>query len=279
MTSTTLKRTVLAGAILGSFFTGIALGGSAYALDENAKKPGDMMIGGKQVVPGECRAFYGADVCTWGETEGNELVAFGATIPVAAVENAPADLPMVWPPVANVVIPLPDAVSAATGFKVVTLYWEAHGHPPGPYFVPHFDVHFNTITANDVGAIDCVDSTKPGRLPVGYELPDVNTPDFGMLLGLCVPQMGMHAAPQTELHAGKPFQKTMIIGYYRGRPIFMEPMITRATLLERSSFGLDVPEVPDRPTGVRYPTTFRADYDGTAQAYRFIFSGLPARTP
>jgi len=53
-------------------------------------------------------------------------------------------------------------------------------------------------------------------------------------------------------------------------------MITRATLLERRSFSMAIPEVPDRPTSVRYPTTFRADYDRTAQAYKFVFSDFTA---
>ena len=230
----------------------------------------------QQVVQGECRPVNGAEVCVWGETSGNTLVAFGATVPVGSAENAPADAPMAWPPVANAVIPLPQAVSSATGFKVMTLFWEPHGHPPGPYLVPHFDFHFYAISADEVGAIDCADSTKPGQLPAAYELPDVNIPGVGMLLGLCVPKMGMHSLLGAELHATTPFQKTMIVGYYGGRPIFVEPMITRATLLERRSFSIGIPEVPDRPTGVRYPTTFRADYDSTAQTYRFVFSDLPA---
>lgn len=230
----------------------------------------------QQVVQGECRPVHGADVCVWGETSGNALVAFGATVPVGAVENAPLDAPMVWPPASAAVIPLPEAVSSATGFKVMTLYWEAHGHPPGPYLVPHFDFHFNTISGDELSAIDCADSTKPGRLPAAYELPDVDIPGIGMLLGLCVPQMGMHALLGAELQAATTFQKTMLVGYYHGRPIFVEPMITRATLLERRSFSLDMPEVPDRPTSVRYPTTFRANYDSTAQTYKFVFSGLAA---
>lgn len=230
----------------------------------------------QQVVHGECRPVNGADVCVWGETSGNALVAFGATVPVASVENAPADKPMVWPPVPAAVIPLPEAVSSATGFKVLTLYWEPHGHPPGPYLVPHFDFHFYTISADDVSAIDCADSTKPARPPAAYELPDVSIPELGTLHGLCVPKMGMHAMLGTELHAATPFQKTMIVGYYHGRPISVEPMITRATLLERRSFSLDIPEVPDRPTSVRYPTTFRADYDSLGQTYTFVFSGLTA---
>ena len=230
----------------------------------------------QQIVQGECRPLNGADICVWGETSGNALVAFGATVPVGSVENAPADAPMVWPPVATAAIPLPDAVRSATGFEVLTVYWEAHGHPPGPYLVPHFDFHFYTIPAGDVAAIDCADSTKPGRLPAAYELPDVNIPQIGNLIGLCVSGMGMHAVPGAELQATTTFQKTMIVGYYRGRPIFVEPMITRATLLERRSFPLSLPDVPDRPANVRYPTRFRADYDSTAQAYKFVFSDFTA---
>lgn len=234
----------------------------------------------QQVVQGECRPVNGSDVCVWGETQGNALIAFGATIPVASIENAPADVPMVWPPVADAFIPLPEAVSSATGFEVMTLYWEPHGHPPGPYLVPHFDFHFYAISTEDLSAIDCADSTKPGQLPAAYELPDIPIPGLGTLVGLCVPQMGMHALPGSELHSETPFQQTMIVGYYRGQPIFVEPMITRGTLLERRSFSMDIPGVPDRPTNERYPTTFRAEYDSTAQSYRFVFSGLtPAGAP
>ena len=43
----------------------------------------------------------------------------------------------------------------------------------------------------------------------------------------------------------------MVVGYYHGRPIFVEPMITRATLLERRGFPLEIPDVPDRPGNVR----------------------------
>lgn len=230
--------------------------------------------GKQQVVQGDCRPVNGADVCVWGETSGKALVAFGATVPVGSIENAPADAPMAWPPVPAAAIPLPDVVSAATGIRILTLYWEAHGHPPGPYLVPHFDFHFNNISADELAAIDCADSTKPAQLAAAYELPDVTIPQLGTLLGLCVPKMGMHSLPGAEMHASTMFQKTIVVGYYRGRPIFVEPMIARATLLERHGFSMAMPEVPDRPSGVRYPTSFRADYDSTAQTYRFVFSGF-----
>ena len=248
----------------GGFLAGAALAVLVIGLVACSKR---------QVVQGECRPVHGADVCVWGERTGNTLLAFGATVPVGSVENAPADAPMVWPPVVAATIPLPEVVKSATGFDNLTVFWEAHGHPPGPYLVPHFDFHFNTIP---VGAIDCADSTKPGRLPAAYELPDISIPQLGNLIGLCVPGMGMHALLGAELNAPTVFQKTMVVGYYRGQPIFVEPMITRATLLERRSFLLNIPDVPDWPTNARYPTRFRADYDSTAQAYKFVFSDFTA---
>ena len=223
----------------------------------------------QQTVQGECRPVNGANVCAWGGMSGGQLVAFGVTVPVRSADSAPAEAPMVWPPVALATIPLPEAVKSATGFDNLTVFWEPHGHPPGPYLVPHFDFHFNTIP---VAAIDCADSTKPARLPAAYEMPDMNIPQIGNLIGLCVPGMGMHSLPGAELRATTLFQKTMVVGYYHGQPIFVEPMITRATLLERRGFPLAIPDVPDRPANTRYPTQFRADYDSTAQAYRFVFS-------
>jgi hypothetical protein len=228
----------------------------------------------QETVQGECRSVNGGDVCVWGEMSGNTLVAFGATVPVQSVENAPAEEPMVWPPVPVATLALPDAVMSASGFENLTMYWEPHGHPPGPYLTPHFDFHFYAIPSADIDAIDCGDSTKPSQLPVAYELPDVSIPEIGNLIGLCVPKMGMHALPGAELNAATLFEKTMIVGYYHGQPIFVEPMITSATLLERRSFALDIPDVPGRPANVRYPTRFQADYDSTTQAYRFVFSDL-----
>jgi hypothetical protein len=231
-------------------------------------------------VQGECKPLNGGEVCTWGRMSGNALVAFGATIPVRAIETAPAEMPaeqaMAWPPVAEASLAFPDAVKAAAGFDALTIYWEPHGHPPGPYLVPHFDFHFYTSTPSDIAAIDCADSIKPSELPAGYELPDVTIPQLGTLIGLCVPKMGMHALPGVDLHAATPFAKTMVVGYYHQRPIFVEPMITRTTLMARQSFALTMPAVSGWPAGTRLPAQFRAAYDSTTQAYQFTFSGFGA---
>jgi hypothetical protein len=244
----------------------------ALGLGACAKEPAPPK---EQIVQGACQTVFGASVCAWDRMAGDSLTAFGATVPMAAIDSAPAEEAMVWPPVAVATIPLSQAARAATGFDNITMYWEAHGHPPAPYLVPHFDFHFNNITTGQIAAIDCADSTKPAQPPSGYELPDVAVPEMrATLIGLCVPHMGMHALPTSELQSTTPFEKTMIVGYYAGKPIFLEPMITRATLDARRGFSLAIPAVPDAPASVHYPVSFAAQYDSTAQAYRFTFSGL-----
>lgn len=230
----------------------------------------------RQVVVGECRAWNGADVCGWGETLGDSLVSFGATIPMKAIDQSPAEMTMAWPPVASALVPLPGAVASATGFKSLTIFWEPHGHPPGPYLTPHYDFHFNTMTGAEIDSITCADSTKPPQLPAAYVLPDAALPQVGMLIGLCVPKMGMHALPAAEMTGTAPFQKTIVVGYYHRAPMFVEPMIARATLLGKQPFSIDVPDVPGRPVTTRYPSRFRAEYDSTAQSYRFVFEGIGA---
>jgi hypothetical protein len=49
-------------------------------------------------------------------------------------------------------------------------------------------------------------------------------------------------------------------------------MIARATLMEKKSFDLTIPDVPGL-TGA-HPTRFHAEFDAGQQAYRFTFSGF-----
>jgi hypothetical protein len=219
---------------------------------------------------------YGADVCTWAKVDGDRIVEFGATVPMAAIENAPLDLEMAWPPVLTAALVMPDVVRERMGVHHLKLYWEAHGHPPGPYLVPHFDFHFYTISQAETDAIDCASLNKPAELPAGYDLPDVEIPEVGTLIGLCVPQMGMHALLKAELESDEPFEGTMVVGYYEEEPIFFEPMITQELLLQRQTFPLDFPAYSGSGPGVVLPTRFEAVYDESASAYEFVFSGFPS---
>ncbi|GMQ82536.1 MAG: DUF5602 domain-containing protein [Rhodothermia bacterium] len=228
------------------------------------------------LVEGECLSVYGGELCTWGVTVGENVVEFGANIPLSAIQNAPLDDEMVFPPVTLARIPLPSKVSTGTGIDHLGINWEAHGHPPGPYLTPHFDFHFNTVSIEAIEAIDCADVSKPDVLPAGYVLPDIEAPGLGNLVGLCVPDMGMHAMSEVEMSAEDLFGASMIVGYYAQDVIFVEPMIARDKLLEEESFELDVPAVENPGENVVWPSSFEAVYDNESQSYRFTFSMSPS---
>jgi hypothetical protein len=140
--------------------------------------------------------------------------------------------------------------------------------------VPHFDFHFYTVDPAAVTAMDCSDLSKPAELPAGYALPDIAIPGMGELVGLCVPGMGMHAMPANEVNETKPFGASMLVGYYKGGAIFLEPMIARTKLLKEQGFTMQVPRATATTANVRWPSRFEAVYDGPTQAYRFTFSGF-----
>jgi hypothetical protein len=228
-------------------------------------------------VAGQCGDLFGSQACTWADTQGDSVTAFGATIPLASITAAPtppADSTMSEeaPPVAAAVLALPAQATQATGFTHMTVNWEAHGHPPATFLTPHFDFHFYAVSNDDRMAIDCSDTTKPAAAPAGYVLPDMPMPDGTMNAGVCVPQMGMHAVPESDMTATTPFNGSMIVGYYHGSMIFMEPMLARTFLEAKQDFTLPIATPTAIPAGVRTPMAFRATFDSTAQAWRLEFS-------
>lgn len=198
-------------------------------------------------VQGACADVYKAQVCIRAKTQTGKIVEVSVDVPISSIENSPAVGPMDWPPTAVASLDIPGASNPSDAPSSFTMFWESAGHPPGPYLTPHFDFHFNKISAAELTAIDCADLTKPTALPASYELPDVPLPPdmarmmrVKSLIGLCVPHMGMHAMPSSELASKELFRGTMVVGYYHGKPIFVEPMVTKAMLMEKKSFDLSL---------------------------------------
>ncbi len=232
---------------------------------------------------GNCANAYKAQICTYAKTKGKTLVEAGAVIPMATIENAPAGEPMAWPPVAGAVAFMPDSAIKQSGLTHLTFYWEGDGHPPGAFMTPHFDFHFYTVPPSEVATMDCKDLSKPTALPASFALPDIPLPPdmakmtgVPTLVGLCVPGMGMHAILTSEIERKDAFEGSMVIGYYKGKLVFIEPMISKATMMKKASFDLPVPDLPGF-TGA-HPTKFHAEYDAAGNAYRFIFTGFTPAT-
>ena len=230
---------------------------------------------------GACADIHKSQVCTWAKMQGETVLEVGATVPIGSIENAPADTTMVWPPVPVATLDIPEVARQKSGMVNLTVFWEPHGHPTPTFLTPHFDFHFNEISSAELADIDCKDLTKPASLPAGYALPDFDLPPdmtkmmgVSTMVGLCVPKMGMHAVPAEDVQRKEPIKASMVVGYSIGKPIFIEPMISKALLVQKQSFDLPVPAVPGRPGA--QPTKFRAEYDAQKQEYRLILSGFSA---
>jgi hypothetical protein len=232
---------------------------------------GGARVQAQEAAAGTCGSVFGAKVCTSYRMRAGKVTEFSMNVPIAAIEQAPASMSMVWPPKADVAVPFASAVHEQTGFTFSNIYWNPEGHTPSVYMVPHFDFHFYFVPAEEVQGVDCKDTSKPRIIPAGYALRDEDIPQIGTLVGLCIPEMGMHAVPATDLDGKTHWEGSLIVGYYGGKPKFIEPMITKALLMKKHSFSLPVPKIEPTPQ-VRYPKLFNAVYHPENESYDFSFS-------
>jgi len=163
--------------------------------------------------------------------------------------------------------------AAATNVNHVTIDWNPMGHePPGIYDLPHFDFHFYFVdeayrmTITGVGD-DTLKMTKPPGA-------DYLAPNY-MLGPQGVPMMGNHAIDVTspELN-GQTFTETFIYGYYDGKMIFYEPMMTIAYLQTKPSLSKAIKVPLKYPKTGYYPTTLNISFNTTTKEYTIKLGGM-----
>ncbi|GAA0565275.1 PEP-CTERM sorting domain-containing protein [Rhizomicrobium electricum] len=235
------------------------------------------------VVAGTSGSLNGGSVTAFADVTGSHLNAVGYKVSGAVVRDPGASG-------GELFLTLPSQASA-TGFTVLGLEWNPHGHEPaGVYDQPHFDLHFYyipdskrmTIPGGVIGGVD------PKLLPAGYSQP-----------GPTVPMMGGHSVDLTSSEwNGGSFTQTFIYGFFEGKEIFLEPMVTQAyfqsligsesfTIRQPGMYGQDV--VPDLvPTKVTYAydrdsdlyTISLGDFIGTSvpepSSLALVAFGIPA---
>jgi hypothetical protein len=193
-----------------------------------------------------------------GECEGD----FQLVLPFAAELAAREDLPFV--------------------FAMVN--YQPHGHPPLPWAVPHFDIHFYGITPEEVDAIalgpcdffvDCAvreRALKP--VPAAYVHPD--HADVGAVVG----QMGNHLidtrTPELA-EGGPPFTHTWIYGAFDGRIIFHEVMATNAFLAATPDLCADIKQPQAWERAGHYPTRYCFRRDGADGSMRIYMTDFVMR--
>jgi hypothetical protein len=200
-----------------------------------------------------------------------ELQELSVLFTEGALNNLPPTVPTT-----EFIIPMPSQAPTSV-FKHIGINWQPNGHPPPMvYTVPHFDVHYYLIPMSERDAMTPADPTfaaKAAKAPAPGEAPPSYVPD-----PQAIPRMGNHWSDPTshEFH-GSAFTNTMIYGFYDGRMIFIEPMMTKA-YLESKPNETKALKIPAKyPAPGRYPTSYRVAFEATTKEYRVTLLGMQTR--
>lgn len=170
-------------------------------------------------------------------------------------------------------------------FRWIGINWNPHGHPPGAWSVPHFDVHFYMVEPDAIDAIrvgpceffiDCEDRERALK-PVGA---DYVHPDH-VSVGATVAMMGDHLidsrAPELAERDPEPFTHTWIFGAYDGQITFYEPMITREYLLSGPDGCTPIKQPRAWQRAGYYPTVYCIRAPGPGDEYTVSLEGMVYR--
>ncbi|MEO6528687.1 MAG: DUF5602 domain-containing protein [Gemmatimonadaceae bacterium] len=227
--------------------------------------------------PDKSGTFYGP-VTTMAAGTGRSYVTLdGAGIPtvlgVALTETALSGLPAAT---AEYAFEIPSQASA-TPFKHAVINWEPTGHAPaGVYTVPHFDVHFYTITQAQRDAILIEDPQVAAKIA---SRPAADYFPAGYVLGGVASRMGQHwRDPTGPEFNGQPFTKTVIYGSYDGRVTFVEPMLAKSYLETKPVNVVTALKAPAKFDAQGYqPTSYTLNWDAPTKEYRVALTELVLR--
>lgn len=261
--------------IIGMAFTqGAVLGAGGTqkkggALKTPAKSKAGTFVGATRPLgSGTVRSWVTLD-------EAGNPQAVGLTFSESAFRTAPTELPRGQESV-ELNLPLPKQ-AAATAFDHIGFDWNPMGHPPANiYTVPHFDIHFYTISTAEQERITaqgddlqkCYLKPADGYAPVGYILPPETA----------VPRMGAHwIDPNARELNGQPFTRTFLYGNYDGKIIFYEPMIAKALFETKMNLTeyIKLPQKYAKPG--YYPTQYSVRYDAARKEYTVALEGMVLR--
>lgn len=165
--------------------------------------------------------------------------------------------------------------------KYATLDWNPHGHEPAMIFdVPHFDMHFYTMTRAELDAGinpgDADFQTKAENLPGAAYIPA----NYALPPGPvgAVPGMGVHLLDSTDALAPGTFTEVLIYGTWNGNLHFIEPMMTVAWLQTKPTHNETVKQPTKYQKDGYYPTTYSITFDTATSEYVITMGGLTKRT-
>lgn len=175
------------------------------------------------------------------------------------------------------VLSLPTEASL-TPFNHISINWNPVGHPPGCYGVKHFDFHFNMDTPQEREAITCLgdDTLRVYKTPASELIPT----DYMTAPLTGEGRMGCHWFDPNSSEFHSMFSKTLIYGFYDGKMVFIEPMITMDFLKEKpvTNVSAEIKQPKAYPkSGVYYPTSYTVQYQPDTKEYVISLDGFNIR--
>jgi len=214
-------------------------------------------------VEGKAGKLFGNPATSFAKVNAdNIVVAVGVTF---ALKSFTTDAPKNHSFQDDLVLDMPAIAKEQTILNHLRANWLENGHSPDPYGEPHFDFHFLRGTRTEVDGILCrADKTMPAadKLPSGYGQPE-----------LCVDAMGYHSWPKADTTGGGKFTGSLIMGYWKGNVIFLEPMIPVSTFTKKATFEIPIGK-PASAGGATtlYPTRMVASWNAETEEYTFEFN-------
>jgi hypothetical protein len=225
---------------------------------------------------GEARPMGNGQVHSWMAVDKNgNPTAIGVTFNESALIGLPQEPPPgLFGP--EYTLPLPREADL-TGFNHIGLDWNPHGHIPSHiYDVPHFDFHFYLISQGERDAI----KVDPNDLGKFQKTP---SPEFIPEGYILAPQseyvrMGAHwIEPGSHEFHNQAFTATMIYGFYNGRMVFIEPMISKAFLETKPNITLPIKLPVKYQKAGFYPTAYSIKYNSATKEYAVALESLTYR--
>jgi len=159
-------------------------------------------------------------------------------------------------------------------FMGIMFDWNPAGHIPEElYGKPHFDFHFYMISEAEHMAIPL----EIGHAHQPWFEQDYMPADYKSLY-LSIPGMGNHWVAETApefTEAG--FSKTLILGAYQDKQIFVEPMITLEylqSLKPGKSVTEAISQFPQVQKAGYYPRSYTISHDASTDEYKIALTDL-----
>lgn len=266
-----MKKTLLGAsaiAVIATLAVAVSCSNSTGPIDKSA------------LVYGPSVAFSQGSARAWVQIDASGAAsAIGIAMTETALNGLPTTVSGPSPTAVMASLPLPPE-AAGTGFDHAELGYNPLGHDPVRiYGLPHFDMHFYTISPAIQLAIlpnDPQWATKAANLPGAAFVPTGYVPPPAPIAASAVPQMGVHWTDvKSPEFNGQPFTNTFIYGSWDGQFIFLESMVTKAYLESHpANVTKGIPQPAQWAKPGSYPTTYTVNYDAASKEYRITLGGL-----